>query len=195
MSFPISPPLSRRLLLLAPLAGAGLGCAAALELLFRMRQGTYDPRGLPSALIGGSLPDFALPGISLAEGGVPSEVTSAQMQAAHRPALLNFFASWCVPCVEEVPVLMQLKASGVPIYGIAYKDKPAATTEFLHRNGNPYSLIGSDRTGEVAIDFGLYGVPETYVVDAGCIVRLRCAGAINMATVRDSILPSLKAHL
>jgi cytochrome c biogenesis protein CcmG, thiol:disulfide interchange protein DsbE len=100
-----------------------------------------------------------------------------------------------VPCVEEVPVLMQLKASGVPIYGIAYKDKPAATTEFLHRNGNPYSLIGSDRTGEVAVDFGLYGVPETYVVDAGCIVRLRCAGALDMATVRDSILPSLKADL
>ena len=183
---------SRRMLLLAPLAFAGLGGAAAWTLLSRMQQGAYDPRGLPSMLIGKKLPSFDLPGATLPGGGASRGVSSADIQSAHRPVLVNFFASWCVPCVEEAPMLMQLKAQGVPIYGIAYKDKRAAN--FLDQNGNPYVRIGSDEPGRVAIDFGLYGVPETYLVDADGIVRFRWSGALTGDVVRDSLAPLLKAE-
>jgi cytochrome c biogenesis protein CcmG/thiol:disulfide interchange protein DsbE len=188
MSSPAAPPVSRRrLLLLAPLGIAVLGGAAFLTLLGRMKQGTYDPHTLPSMLIGKKLPPFDLPG-----GGPLTGLSSAEIEAAGRPVLVNFFASWCIPCVEEAAVLMSLKAQGVPIYGIAYKDKLDATTDFLGRNGDPYLRIGRDDPGRVAIDFGLYGVPETYLVDAHGIVRLRWAGALTDDFVRETLMPMLK---
>jgi cytochrome c biogenesis protein CcmG/thiol:disulfide interchange protein DsbE len=188
-SRPFQP--SRRLLLLAPLAAAGLGGAAAWKLLGGMRRGTYDPRGLPSMLIGKKLPSFDLPGAAPLGGRAVLGVSS--IQNLRRPALINFFASWCIPCVEETPVLMQLRSQGVPIYGIAYKDKPAAIAKFLAQSGNPYVRIGSDEPGHVAIDFGLYGVPETYVIDSDGIVRFRWSGALTDNVVRDSLAPMLKA--
>ena len=191
MSVPTALP-SRRLLLLAPLALAGLGGVIASTLLGRMWQGNYDPRGLPSMLIGKKLPSFDLQGASLLGGGAFRGVSSAEIQAAHRAVLVNFFASWCIPCAEEVPVLMQLKARGVPIYGIAFKDKAAAN--FLDQNGNPYVRVGSDEPGRVAIDFGLSGVPETYLVDADGIVRWRWSGALTDGVVRDRLAPLLKAR-
>ncbi len=87
--------------------------------------------------------------------------------------LLNFFASWCLPCVQEAPVLMALKQRGLPIWGVAYKDKPEPAAAFLQQNGNPYQRVAVDQPGRAAIDFGLYGVPETYLVDG----TASCAGA------------------
>jgi cytochrome c biogenesis protein CcmG/thiol:disulfide interchange protein DsbE len=188
MSQPVAQPSRRRLLLLAPLGVAALGGAAFLTLLGRMKQGTYDPHSLPSMLIGKRLPPFDLPG-----GGQFQGVSSAQIEAAGRPVLVNFFASWCIPCVEEASVLMALKAQGLPVYGIAYKDKLDATADFLARNGDPYTRIGLDQPGRTAIDFGVYGVPETYLVDAGGIVRWRWAGALTEDVVRDTLTPMLKA--
>jgi cytochrome c biogenesis protein CcmG/thiol:disulfide interchange protein DsbE len=192
MSLPITRP-SRRLLLLAPLALAGLGGAAAWTLLGRMRTGKYDPHGLPSMLIGKKLPRFILPSTPSPNGASFQGVSSAEVEAAQRPVLVNFFASWCVPCAEEAPVLMQLKTRGVPVYGIAYRDKPAAAANFLQQNGNPYVHIGLDESGSVAIDFGMYGVPETYLVDAHGIVRLRWAGALNDDVIRHDLDPLLQA--
>jgi cytochrome c biogenesis protein CcmG/thiol:disulfide interchange protein DsbE len=187
MSLPVAPP-SRRLLLLAPLGIAALGGAAFLTLLGRMKHGTYDPHSLPSMLIGKPLPHFDLPG-----GGTLTGLSSAEIAASGKPVLVNFFASWCIPCVEEAAMLMALKAQGVVIYGIAYKDRLDATEYFLRQNGDPYAKIGRDEPGRVAIDFGLYGVPETYVVDAGGIVRFRWAGAITDELVSHTLLPMLKA--
>jgi cytochrome c biogenesis protein CcmG, thiol:disulfide interchange protein DsbE len=187
MSLPSAPP-SRRMLLLAPLGIAALGGAAFLTLLGRMKQGTYDPHTLPSMLIGKTLPSFDLPGLGAMQG-----FSSAEVEAAGRPVLVNFFASWCIPCVEEATTLMALKAQGVPVFGIAYKDKPDATLEFLARNGDPYHRIGLDQPGRVAIDFGVYGVPETYLVDSGGIVRWRFAGALTDDIVRNTLMPMLKA--
>jgi cytochrome c biogenesis protein CcmG, thiol:disulfide interchange protein DsbE len=186
MAQPAAPP-SRRLLLLAPLGIAALGGAAFLTLLGRMQQGTYDPHTLPSMLIGKPLPKFDLPG-----GGPLTGLTTAQVTAAGKPALVNFFASWCIPCVEEAATLMSLKAQGIPVYGIAYKDKLDATEDFLSRNGDPYIRIGSDLPGRAAIDFGLYGVPETYLVDAHGIVRWRWAGALTEDVVRQTLMPLMK---
>jgi cytochrome c biogenesis protein CcmG/thiol:disulfide interchange protein DsbE len=187
MSAPAVPPTRRRLLLLAPLGVAALGGAAFLTLLGRMKQGTYDPHSLPSMLIGKRLPVFDLPG-----GGPLQGLSSAQIAASGRPVLVNFFASWCIPCVEEATVLMALKGQGVPVYGIAYKDRLDATLDFLGRNGNPYARIGRDEPGRVAIDFGLYGVPETYLVDAQGIVRWRFAGALTDEIVQRTLMPMLK---
>ena len=180
-------PIQRRILLLAPLGIAAVGGAAFWALLQRMREGTYDPHGVPSMLIGKSLPHFSLPGQPPSQG-----FSSADVIAAGRPVLINFFASWCVPCVQEAPVLMALKRQGMSIWGIAYKDNPDATTEFLHQNGDPYTRIARDEPGSVAIDFGLYGVPETYLVDKSGTVRWRWAGGMSDDVVQQSLAPLLR---
>lgn len=178
-------PLQRRALLFAPLGLAAVGGAAFWTLLERMSEGTYDPHGLPSMLIGKPLPRFSLPGQPPGQGFSSSDIVG--------PALINFFASWCIPCVQEAPILMALKQKGTPIFGIAYKDKPDATTDFLQQNGNPYTRIARDEPGAVAIDFGLYGVPETYVIDKSGIVRWRWAGGLSDDIVRQSLAPLLQS--
>ena len=178
-------PLQRRALLFAPLGLAAVGGAAFWTLLERMSEGTYDLHGLPSMLIGKPLPRFSLPGQPPSQGFASTDIVG--------PALINFFASWCIPCVQEAPILMALKQQGTPIFGIAYKDKPDATTEFLQQNGDPYTRIARDEPGTVAIDFGLYGVPETYVIDKSGIVRWRWAGGLSDDIVRQSLAPLLQS--
>jgi cytochrome c biogenesis protein CcmG/thiol:disulfide interchange protein DsbE len=104
--------------------------------------------------------------------------------------LVNFFASWCAPCREEQTALTMLAhRPGVTLDGIAYKDKPAASRRFLDELGNPYRKIGVDRDGTTAINFGVYGVPETYVVDASGHIRYRQVGPLSAADVDRKILP------
>jgi cytochrome c biogenesis protein CcmG/thiol:disulfide interchange protein DsbE len=181
-------PIQRRSLLLAPLGVAAVGGAAFWLLLRRMSEGTYDPHGVPSMLIGKQLPTFSLPGQPPSQG-----FSSADVIASGRPALVNFFASWCIPCVQEAPTLMALKQQGLPIWGIAYKDKIAATSDFLHENGDPYTRVARDEPGNVAINFGLYGVPETYVVDKSGIVRWRWAGGLSDDIVRQMLDPLMQS--
>jgi len=178
-------PLQRRAFLLAPFGVAAVGGAAFWLLLNRMREGTYDPHGLPSMLIGKKLPRFSLPGLPPSQGFSNADIVG--------PALINFFASWCIPCVQEAPALMALKQQGTPIWGIAYKDKPDATAEFLQQNGDPYTRIAQDEPGTTAINFGLYGVPETYVVDKSGIVRWRWAGGLSDDIVRQSLDPLMQS--
>jgi cytochrome c biogenesis protein CcmG/thiol:disulfide interchange protein DsbE len=153
-----------------------------------MREGTYDPHGVPSMLVGKALPNFSLPGLPPSVG-----FSSADVAAVGRPSLINFFASWCLPCVQEAPVLMALKRQRTPIWGIAYKDKPEATSGFLRQNGDPYTRIARDEPGNTAIDFGLYGVPETYLIDKSGIVRWRWAGGLSDDVVRQSLAPLIQS--
>jgi cytochrome c biogenesis protein CcmG, thiol:disulfide interchange protein DsbE len=178
----------RRLVLLVPLATAAAAGGAFTALLMRMRAGEYDPHALPSMLIGKKLPSFSLPGLAPSSGFGNADIT-----AAGRPALVNFFASWCLPCAEEAPTLMRVKAMGLPLWGIAYKDKPAATDAFLARGGNPYVRVARDDAGLVGINFGLYGVPESYLVDPSGIVRWRFAGGLSETVLRDQLTPAIKA--
>jgi len=178
---------SRRLFLLAPLGVATAGGVAFWAMLERMQQGKFDPRGVPSQLIGKPVPEFTLPGQKPHEG-----FSSADLQSVGRPVLVNFFASWCVPCVEEAPVLMALKQQGVPLWGIAYKDTETATAAFLRKNGDPFARIARDEPGRVAIDFGVYGVPESYLVDAKGIVRWRYAGGLTSDIVAQELQPLLR---
>jgi cytochrome c biogenesis protein CcmG/thiol:disulfide interchange protein DsbE len=181
--------MNRRILLLAPLGAAAIGGVSFWAMLRGLESGSFDPRGVPSVLVGRRLPEFALPGIGDGEG-----FSSKELLAAGRPVLINFFASWCGPCVAEAPVLMRLKEQGVPIWGIAYKDRPAATDAFLGRNGNPYARAAADSAGRVAIDFGVYGVPESYLIDGEGIVRWRWAGALTDDIVASQLAPLLKRH-
>ena len=180
--------IQRRALLLAPLGAAAIGGTAFWMLLDRMSEGTYDPHSVPSMLIGKPLPDFSLPGQPPGTG-----FSSADVIASKRLALVNFFASWCIPCIQEAPVLMQLKQKGTPIWGIAYKDKALATSAFLAENGNPYLRVARDEPGRVAIDFGVYGVPESYLVDKAGIVRWRWAGGLSEDVVQQSLAPLLQS--
>jgi cytochrome c biogenesis protein CcmG/thiol:disulfide interchange protein DsbE len=180
-------PLQRRAILLAPLGVAAVGGAGFWVLLDRLREGTYDPHGVPSVLIGKPLPSFSLPGQPPGQG-----FSSADIVASGKPAVVNFFASWCVPCVEEAPTLDALQQQGVPLWGIAYKDKADATARFLDQYGNPYLRVARDEPGRVAIDFGVYGVPETYLVDRAGIVRWRWAGGLSDSVVKQSLAPMLK---
>ncbi|HEX3983549.1 MAG TPA: redoxin domain-containing protein, partial [Acidisoma sp.] len=148
--------IRRRLLLGAPLvvlAAAGAGWALMLR---RMAHGSFDPHSLPSPLIGHKVPNFTLPGL---DGG--PAMRSATLQNPGRPMLVNFFASWCMPCLKEAGMLAALAKTGLPIWGITYKDQVADTRRFLVQNGNPYARIAVDLPGRVAIDWGVYGVPET----------------------------------
>ncbi len=178
----------RRMLMLAPLGLAAAAGGGFWGLLMRMQQGTYDPHTLPSVLVGKKLPAFSLPGQPPSTGFSSTDIT-----AGGRPALVNFFASWCVPCIQEAPTLMQLRDQQVPLWGIAYKDSIPATAGFLQQNGDPYFRVARDQGGQVAIDFGVYGVPETYLVDKDGVVRLRWAGGLSDDVVRGTLLPMLKS--
>jgi len=180
----------RRLLYLGPLAVATVAGAGFLATLRHMSEGRYDPHAVPSPLVGRPLPDFTLPAQAPAETGF----SSADVLAAGRPVLVNFFASWCIPCVLEAPVLMALKQQGVALWGIAYKDQTADASAFLTKHGNPYARLARDAPGRVAIDFGLYGVPETYFVDRTGIVRWRWAGPLSADQVREQVRPLLQRY-
>lgn len=178
----------RRLLLLAPLGVATLGGAAFWTMLNRMERGTFDPRGVPSPLVGKPVPEFSLPAQAPGEG-----FASADLRAVGRPLLVNFFASWCVPCVIEHPQLMELAREGLPLWGIAYKDTPEAAAGFLARRGNPFARIARDAPGQVAIDWGVYGVPESYLIDAHGLIRWRYAGPLTPDVVAEQLRPLLRS--
>ena len=183
-------PLARRLLLLGPLGLATLGGVGFLATLRHMSDGSYDPHAVPSPLIGQRVPDFSLP----AQAPAGTGFTSAELLAVGRPVLVNFFASWCEPCVIEAPVLLQLHRQGIAIWGIAYKDAAENAAGFLARHGNPYLRLARDEAGRTAIDFGVYGVPETYFVDRGGIIRWRFAGPITDQGVSDQLQPLLQHY-
>lgn len=181
-------PWRRRALLAAPLGLAAVAGLGFFGMLRGLQTGGYDPRGVPSALLDRKAPEFALPPL---DGFDLPPLDSAALRA-DRPQLINFFASWCVPCVVEHPMLTRLARAGTPILGIAYKDKPEDSAAFLRRHGNPFVRIGVDRPGRVAIDFGVYGVPETYVVDRQGVIRWRQAGVLTDAIIDQELAPLLR---
>lgn len=153
-----------------------------------------DPSRLPSALIGKPVPEFTLPPIEglLADGAPVAGFGSADL-AQDEPTVVNVFASWCTECQVEHPLLMALsKEPGVRLFGIDYKDDAASARRFLGRHGNPYARVGADASGRTAIDFGVYGVPETYVVTGDGKIAHRHVGPLTEATIKDKILPLLR---
>jgi len=153
-----------------------------------------DPSRLPSALIGKPVPDFTLPPIAglSADGKDVPGFASADL-AQGEPTIVNMFASWCVECQVEHPLLLALaeQQPRIRLYGIDYKDDQASARRFLGRYGNPYSHVGADASGRTAIDFGVYGVPETYVITGDGKIAYRHVGPLTESAIRDKILPLL----
>lgn len=168
---------------------------AALAGLFWYALHVGDPSKLPSALIGKPVPEFSLPpleGLKSTDGAVMKSFTAGEL-AQGAPTLVNVFASWCVPCLEEHPMLMALAERGdLRIYGINYKDDPASARRFLGRYGNPYDRVGTDASGRTAIDFGVYGVPETFVISPDGKIAFRHVGPLTEEAITTKILPLME---
>jgi cytochrome c biogenesis protein CcmG/thiol:disulfide interchange protein DsbE len=144
----------KRFVALAPIA-----VFFALVAVFGLYALHHNPQVIPRATVGTLAPNDALPTL---DGAPPAPLHTALKGTT----LVNFFASWCVPCAGEAPTLAALKAEGVRIVGVSWKDEPAKTRDFLSRYGNPYQVVFVDHEGRAGIDFGVTGVPETYLVDA-----------------------------
>jgi cytochrome c biogenesis protein CcmG/thiol:disulfide interchange protein DsbE len=164
------------------LTAAPLIALAALAVLFAGYALRHDPHVQPRALVGRPVPDVVLP--TLEEG----RSMRLRALAAQGPVLVNFFASWCAPCEIEAPQLNALKARGVRIVGVAYKDAPDNTRAFLTRLGDPFAQRLVDRDGRAGVEFGVTGVPETYVVGRDGVILDKHTGPIT-----DADLPGLAA--
>lgn len=182
----------RRWLIYAPL-GLAVAAGGGFWMMLRgLQDGAYDPRGVPSALLGRPTPEVALPGV---EGiDLPAFATGDLRAPMARPILVNFWASWCVPCIIEHPQLMRLSREGVPIFGINYKDAPRDAAAFLERRGNPYAKLVRDEHGRAGIEWGVYGVPETYLIDRQGVIRWRYAGPVTPDTVEKDLAPLLRRY-
>ncbi len=170
----------RRLIFLLPVAAfAGIAVAFAIGL-------TRDPSKLPSMLIGKPVPEFALPAVRGRVKGL------ANTDLKGKVSLVNVFASWCVECRAEHPLLMELGKRGpVPVHGLNYKDKPEDAAKWLDDMGDPYERTGADISGRVAIDWGVYGVPETFLVDREGKVVYKHIGALTWKKFNEQILPRI----
>ena len=151
--------------------------------LFFWRGLSLDPKHVPSAQLGKPLPQFKLPIL-----GDPHVALTPTSLMGH-VVLLNVWASWCEACIEEQPFLLQLAHEGVSIYGVNYKDNREDAKQWLAKWGNPYRLVGEDTLGKVSIDLGVYGAPETFLVDKAGIIRYRHVGELNERIWHDEFLP------
>tara|TARA_Y100001960_G_scaffold265952_1_gene289265 strand:- start:105 stop:638 length:534 start_codon:yes stop_codon:yes gene_type:complete len=149
---------------------------------------TLNPRLIPSALIDKPVPEFVLPPVD----GRSNGLASADLRNGDI-AIVNIFASWCGPCRVEHPLLMEVARSGeVPVHGINYKDHPRNAVAWLSRFGDPYTRIGSDRDGRVSIDWGVYGVPETFIIDGNGRIAYKHVGPMMAEDMRHKILPLIR---
>ncbi len=171
------------LVLLPPIIFAGL-TGLFLSGMYR-----DDPNALPSTLVGRPAP--ALDVIDLP----PLPPITKDQAVADQVTLVNYWASWCAPCRVEHPQLMALQDEGLTILGINYKDDPAKALRFLEDLGDPYAAVGADPDGRTAIDWGVYGVPETFVIDKNGNVVLRFAGPVTKSILEKRIRPAIDAAL
>ena len=167
---------------------------AILAALFMVALKKGDPSHIPSALIGRLAPAMTLPPVEgLARDGVALPGLTPDDLARGRPVVLNFWASWCLPCVEEHPQLVALATrTGVPILGINHRDQAANAARFLARHGNPYLAVGADTNGRAAIEWGVYGMPETFILDGGGKIVFKHVGPISREALVRQVLPALE---
>jgi len=148
-----------------------------------------DPEALPSARLGQTAPPVVmtvLPGLTLFD--------DATMRDG-KVKMVNYWASWCAPCRVEHPALMKLAEDGLPIYGVNYKDDADNAQAFLDELGDPYSGVGQDTKGKMALDWGVYGIPETFIVDGDGTILLRYAGPMTKRVMESKIMPVLNEAL
>jgi cytochrome c biogenesis protein CcmG, thiol:disulfide interchange protein DsbE len=181
----------RRVLVLLPLV-----VFLALAALFLFRLGAGDPSKLPSALIGRPVPDTPLPAVEglLRDGNPVPGISNADFKGA--VSVVNVWASWCVPCHDEAPLLMQLaEDKRIRILGINYKDQPDNARRFVGRYGNPFAAVGADQNGRVSIDWGVYGVPETFLIGRDGRIAYKLVGPISPENLAATLKPQIEKAL
>ena len=168
---------------------------AAMAAMFAFALRSGDPSKLPSALIGKPVPPMAFAPIEgLLNSGVPVAGFSGADLAKGKVSVVNFWATWCVPCLQEHPLLVQLKQqTGVDIYGVNNKDDPTAARRFLGLHGNPFTAAGTDPQGRGAIEWGVYGMPETFVVDGKGRIAYKHVGAITERSLVEQLVPAVES--
>jgi len=148
---------------------------------------TRDPREIPSPLIGKPAPDFSAPNLHNAT------LTLTKQDMLGKVWLLNTWASWCVACREEHPLLVEFsKSKMIPIIGLDYKDKDQDGLQWLARYGNPYDMAIADRDGRIGINFGVYGVPESFLIDKAGTIRYKQIGPFTEASIQDKLIPLIR---
>ena len=162
---------------------------AVVVMILLFWKGLYlHPNEIPSPLIGKPVPDFALPGVDEAA------VTLQSTDFRGHVSVLNVWATWCVPCRDEQPELVEFaRRRVVALYGLDYKDDASDATKWLKTQGNPYQLVGFDPKGQVALNLGVYGVPETFVIDAHGIIRKKYIGQLTPSLVNGELIPLVHA--
>jgi cytochrome c biogenesis protein CcmG/thiol:disulfide interchange protein DsbE len=183
--------IGRRLMVLTPLA-----LFLGLALLFLVRLGAGDPSLIPSALIGHPAPATVLPPVEgLERDGKPVPGLTADT-FKNAVSVLNVWASWCVPCRDEAPLLVKLaQDKRFHIVGINYKDQPDKARAFLSRFGNPYAVNGADRNGRASIEWGVYGVPETFIVGRDAHIAYKLVGPITADNIDTVLKPEIEKAL
>jgi cytochrome c biogenesis protein CcmG/thiol:disulfide interchange protein DsbE len=186
-----APVRKRRLIVLVPLI-----VFAALAALFFYRLGAGDPSRIPSALIGRPVPETTLPpvaGLTRDNAPVPG-ISPADFKGA--VTLVNVWASWCVPCHDEAPLLTKMaEDKRFRIVGINQKDNPDNARRFLGRYGNPFVAVGADTNGRASIDWGVYGVPETFVIGKDGRIAYKLVGPITPQNIETTLMPALAKAL
>ena len=172
---------------ISPLVVAPPLIFAALAGLFFGGMYRDDPNALPSTLVGNPAPDLIL--TPLGNGPLPGK----EILQSGDVILVNYWASWCAPCRVEHPQLLELKNDGIDIVGVNYKDDAKKALAFLEELRNPYSAIGADSEGRTALDWGVYGVPETFVIDGSGKVILRFAGPVTKSVLESRIRPAIES--
>lgn len=158
----------------------------AVFLLLGLKPGR-DPKEIPSPLLGKAAPAFTLPSLMDASRNASPDAFRGKAW------LLNVWASWCVPCLAEHPLLIDLaRAGALPIVGLNYKDEPAAALAWLQRHGNPYVDVLSDRAGRAGFDYGVYGVPETFLIDRQGVIRFKHVGPLTEEVLKRRLLPLIQ---
>lgn len=188
---PLKPASARRRI---GWVGVPLVIFALTAALFAFALRSGDPSKLPSALIGKPVPVMQLPPLEgLVEAGKPVAGFDSARLANGEVSVVNFWASWCVPCVEEHPLLIELKRrTGVTLWGINNKDQTVAARRFLGNFGNPFSGVGVDANGRAAIEWGVYGMPETFVVDGQGRIAYKHVGQITPQSLTEKLIPAIE---
>jgi cytochrome c biogenesis protein CcmG/thiol:disulfide interchange protein DsbE len=190
-ALPQTPPRGRRILVLLPLA-----VFLALTALFLVRLFSGDPSRIPSALIGHPAPDIDLPPVAGLErdGTAIPGITAADFRG--HVTVVNVWASWCIPCHDEAPFLLYLAGdTRIRVIGINYKDQPDNARRFLNRYGNPFAASGADQNGRAAIEWGVYGVPETFLVGRDGRIAYKLVGPLGAENLGKEMKPAIEKAL
>ncbi len=190
-TLPQTPPRGRRILVLLPLV-----VFLALTAIFLVRLFSGDPSRIPSALIGRPAPAVDLPPVASLErdGKAIPGLSAAEFRG--NVTLVNVWASWCIPCHDEAPFLLELAGdTRIRLVGINYKDQPDNARRFLNRYGNPFIASGADQTGRAAIEWGVYGVPETFLIGRDGRIAYKLVGPISAANFEREVKPAIEKAL